>query len=201
MTRFPVTAAAIAISLAALASSGCVSNRTPLMMDAQLDGADIEEIVVLPVLDSRPSRFDHVQVARNVAEATVRYLRERGYFTLTADTFRQPPPEPFDVYLATPDQLSALAPEDSRYFLLVSVERLEPGVDEGGQTYDAKLAAVMVDKEKNRVVWRDVATASSSLSGVLTVFSKGSRQYEAAVNASRALVDTLPDRNPEPKKR
>jgi hypothetical protein len=178
----------------ALVLAGCASGRAPLVLDDTIRPDEINEVVVLPVIDARPSRLDQVQVARNVEEATVRFLRERGYFTLSADRFRQRPSEPLDLHLAGPDQLLPLAPEDSTFFMLVQVERLEPGTDESGQTYDARLAAVLVDRTKGRVVWRDVATASSTLSGVLTVFSRGSRQYEAAVNASRALVETLPNK-------
>jgi hypothetical protein len=46
------------------------------------------------------------------------------------------------------------------------------------------------------VLWRDVEKGTSTLNGMLTVFSRGSRQYEAAVNACRALVDTLPGKHP-----
>ena len=178
----------------AAALSGCVAERTPLILDASLRPEEIDEVLVLPVIDARPSRFDQVQVARNVGDATVRFLRERGYFTLAADRFRERPSGPLDLHVAGPEQLLPLAPEDSKFFMLVQVERLEPGVDATEQTYDARLAAVLVDRAHARVVWRDVATASSSLSGMLTVFSRGSRQYEAAVNASRALVETLPNK-------
>lgn len=184
----------------ALVMGGCASERVPLSLDASLAPEQIDEVIVLPVIDARPSRLDNVQVARNVGDAMVRFLRERGYFTLSADRFRERPTGPLDMHIASPEQLLPLAPEDSKFFMVVQVERLEPGVDESGQTYDARLAAVLVDRARARVVWRDVATASSHLSGVLTVFSRGSRQYEAAVNASRALVDSLPDKQQKPTK-
>jgi hypothetical protein len=188
----------VAFALAfALTAFGCASGRAPLVLDDTIRPEEIDEVVVLPVIDARPSRLDQVQVARNVEDATVRFLRERGYFTLSADRFRERPSGPLDLHVAGPEQLLPLAPEDSKFFMLVQVERLEPGVDQTGQTYDARLAAVLVDRTKGRVVWRDVATASSTLSGVLTVFSRGSRQYEAAVNASRALVETLPNKRPK----
>jgi hypothetical protein len=181
--------------LSAAVVAGCGLGRTPIALDESLKPGDIDEVLVLPVLDARPSRLDHVQVAQNVGDAMVRYLRERGYFTLAADRFEQRPTTPFDLHVASAEQLAPLAPEDARYFVLVQVERLEPGTDPNVPSYDARLSAVMVDRPGRRVVWRDVATASSSLTGMLTVFSRGSRQYEAAVNASRALVDTLPDRS------
>ena len=159
-----------------------------------MKAADIDEVLVLPVIDARPSRLDNVMVARNVGDATVRYLRDRGYFTIAADRFEQSPQDTYDLHVATADQLVPLAPEDAKFFVLVQVEKLEPGTDPSQANYDARLSAVMVDRPRHRVVWRDVASASSSLTGMFTVFSRGSRQYEAAVNASRVLVETLPDR-------
>jgi len=180
--------------IVALAMAGCGSQRAPLVVDATLKAEDVDEVLVLPVLDARPTTYEDVQVTRNVGDAMVRFLRERGYFTIAADSYRVRPSGPLDLHVASPAQLLPLAPEDAKYFVLVQVDSLEPGYDESGETYDARLSAVMVDRPGGRVVWRDVATASSSLNGMLTVFSRGSRQYEAAVNASRALVETLPDR-------
>jgi hypothetical protein len=202
-----------------LSLAGCTSPRTPLVIAPALEAEAIREVLVLPVIDARPTRYDHTQVARNVEEAMVRFLRERGYFVTTADTYSVRPTVPLDLHIATAEQLVPLAPEDAQYFLLVQVERLEPGgdasqtryarpidraeegIDANVQTWDARLSAVLVDKAGARVVWRDVATASSTLGGVLTVFSRGSIQYEAAVNASRLLVQTLPDKRPPGQKR
>jgi len=178
-----------------LVLAGCGSARAPLVLDESLRAEDVDEVLVLPVIDARPDPYEDVRVARNVGDAMVRFLRERGYFTLAAESYRERPTGPLDLHVATPAQLIPLAPEDAKFFVLVQVESLKPGVDESGQTYDARLSAVMVDRPRNRVVWRDVATASSTLNGMLTVFSRGSRQYEAAVNASKALVETLPDRS------
>jgi hypothetical protein len=209
---------AFAVTFAAsLSLAACTTARAPLAIEPALQAETIHEVLVLPVIDARPSRYDHAPVARNVEEATVRFLRERGYFVTTADEYAVRPQGPIDVHVATAEQLVPLAPEDAEYFLLVQVERLEPGVDrtaardarrgdreeesvdQNVQTWDARLSAVMVDKPNSRVVWRDVATASSTLGGMLTVFSRGSIQYEAAVNASRLLVQTLPDKRPQKK--
>lgn len=163
-------------------------------MDEALKAGDIDEVLVLPVIDARPSPFDNVLVARNVGDATVRYLRERGYFTIAADRFEQSPSGPLDLHVATVEQLVPLAPEDAKFFMLVQVQRLQPGTDPGQANYEALLSGVLVDRPHRRIVWRDVAGASSSLTGMFTVFSRGSRQYEAAVDASRLLVESLPDK-------
>lgn len=205
--------ASMCVALILLA--GCASQRSPLAIEPALEAETIGEVVVLPVIDARPTRHDHPQVATNVEEAMVRFLRERGYVATSADTYNVRPDGPVDLHVATAEQLAPLAPEGAGYFLLAQVERLEPGgdasqtryarpvdraeegIDANVQTWDARVSAVLVDKARSRVVWRDVATASSTLGGVLAVFSRGSIQYEAAVNASRLLVQTLPDRRPK----
>lgn len=181
--------------------AGCGFVRKPLVVDSTLNAATIDEIVLLPVLDARPDPTLHVQVARNVGDATLRWLRARGYFTLSAETFAQRPGTPLDLEMATAQQLMPLAPKDARYFMLVQVLGLNVGDDNTGNTYDAKLAGVLVDRAESKILWRDRAKGSSRLSGMLTVFSRGSRQYEAAVNASRALVESLPDRRNGAEKR
>lgn len=178
----------------AVAAAGCASSRKPLVIDEALKPADIDEVLVLPVIDARASQLDNVLVARNVGDATVRYLRERGYFTIAADRFEQRPSGPLDLHVATAEQLIPLAPEDAKFFMLVQVQKLQPGTDPSQANYEALLSGVLVDRPHRRVVWRDVAGASSSLTGMFTVFSRGSRQYEAAVDASRLLVDSLPDK-------
>lgn len=202
-----------ALVLVALVLAGCTSQRAPLALDSSFRAEDVDELLVLPVIDARPDPFQDVLLSRDVGDAMVRFLRERGYFTLAADAYGQRPTGPLDLGRATFEQLVSLAPEDAGYFLVVQIERLEPGgkqdssvsdarasatmVDRPGgnqevPVVDARLSAVMVDRPGGRVVWRDVATASSSLSGFLTLFARGSRPYEAAVNASKALVETLP---------
>jgi hypothetical protein len=185
------------VLVATFALSACASQRAPLVLDTKLQPEDVDEVLVLPVIDARPTPFELPQVARNVGDAMVRFLRERGYFTIAADGYNARPNGPIDLHVASAEQLVPLSPEDAKYFVLVQVEKIEPGVDSTEQTYDARLSAVMVDRPHSRVVWRDVATGSSTLAGVLTVFSRGSRQYEAAVNASKLLVETLPDKRPK----
>lgn len=212
--------ASVAASVAAalLSLTGCTTARAPIVVEPELDTTAIPEVVLLPVFDARPSRYDHAEVARNVEDAMLRLLRERGYAVDLASTYNVRPTGPIDVRAATADQLVTFAPERAGYFVFVQVERIEPGMDtisrdkdskptelrEEGidanvQTWDARVSAVMVDRSTSHVVWRDIATASSTLGGVLAVFSRGSVQSEAAVNASRLLVQTLPDKRPKKK--
>ncbi|HYC57675.1 MAG TPA: hypothetical protein VEL28_22270 [Candidatus Binatia bacterium] len=180
------------VAMALSTVSACNWHRTPLTVEPDFRGEDVQEIVLLPVIDARPDRFDYVRVSRNVEDATLMFLRQRGYFATASDRFGVRPAGPMDLDHETFEHLSALAPPDARIFMVVQIERLDAEYDSTGEGYHAKLSAALVDRESRRILWRDVASASSNLSGVLTVFARGSRQYEAAVNAARALVETLP---------
>jgi len=185
-------------TLVAGAVMGCSGQRAPLTLDPSLDAASISEILVLPVIDARMVRFDQVQIARNVGDAVGRLLREHGYFVVEADRFEARPAETLDVRTAEAGLLGTLAPGDATHFLVVQVDRLERTVDESGEGWIAGLSAALVDGPGARILWRDAASAESSLSGMLTVFSRGSRQYEAAVNATRVLLDSLPRKKSTP---
>jgi len=173
-------------------TSACNWSRTPLTVDPEFRPEEVEEIVLLPVIDARPDRFDNVRISRNVEDATLNLLRQRGYFAVASDRFAVRPTGPINLNKESYEYLSTLAPADARVFMVVQIERLDPEYDSTGEGYYARLSAALVDREHGRVLWRDVASATSHLSGVLTVFARGSRQYEAAVNAARALVETLP---------
>lgn len=166
--------------------------RTPLELDAQLASAGIDKIVVLPVIDARADRFDYVSVGRNVAEASVRFVRDKGYQVSQSEAYGQRPAGPIDIDTVQAEALAVLAPEDVHAFLLVQIERMDRHVDELGASYSVRLSGLLVDRDAVQVLWRDTASATSNLTGVLTVMSRGSSQYEAAVNAARALFETLP---------
>jgi len=86
-----------ALLLTVLFVSACATSRTPLVIDSRLSAEDVDEVLVLPVIDARPEPFEQVQVARNVGDAMVRYLRERGYFTIAADGYNMRPTAPLDL--------------------------------------------------------------------------------------------------------
>ena len=201
--------------VALLPLAACTTGRAPIVVEPSLEADVAADVVVLPVFDARPSRYEHAEVTRNVEDAMVRLLEERGYRVYLADTYAVRPSGPVDIRAATADELVSYAPSSAGYFVFAQVERLEPGIDtisrdkdskptelrEEGidanvHTWEARVSAVMVDRGTSRVVWRDVATASSTFGGVLAVFTRGSVQSDAAVNASRLLVQTLPDKRP-----
>lgn len=185
------TAAVLVILVCLVGGAGC-NARVPLGLDADFASAGVDKILLLPVIDARPERLDYVVISRNVADATVRIMGEKGYLVSESDAYGQRPTGPIDIDTVEAKGLAALAPEDARCFLVVQVERMDRSVDELGASYSVRLSALLVDRDAVRVLWRDTASASNNLTGMLTVLAHGSSQYEAAVNATRTLFETLP---------
>lgn len=187
------SAAALALVVCVGAGSGC-NVRAPLQLDEEFASAGVEKILLLPVIDARPDRLDYVVLSRNVADATARMLRAKGYLIAESDTYQQRPVGPIDIDTVQAETVVGLAPPEARDFLIVQVERMDRSIDELGASYSVRLSGLLVDRDGGRVLWRDSASAANNLTGVFTVMSHGSSQYEAAINASRALFETLPRR-------
>lgn|GEM_PF-1793382 len=183
----------LAVLLCLAGGIGC-GVRKPIEVDPQFGTAGVDKIVVLPVIDARSDRLDYVALGRNVGDATSRMLHQKKYRISQSDSYAQHPAGRIDIDSVTAGEVVALVPEDVRYFLVVQVERMDRSIDESGVYYTVWLSGLLVDRERGRVLWRDVASASSHLTGMLTLISRGSSQYEAAVNASRALLETFPPR-------
>lgn len=176
-------------------ATGC-NARKPLEIDPGLASAGFETIALMPVIDARPTpdRFDYVILSRDVTEATARYLREKGYLVAQPDSYAQRQPDAIDIDSVQAADLVPLVREDAHHFLIVQIERMDRTVDEAGVLYYVRLSAVLVDRDARRVLWRDVGSASNTLTGVFTVMMHGSGQFEAAYNAARSLYSTLPAR-------
>lgn len=185
--------AVLALLACAVAGPGCTA-RAPIQLDQGFASAGVETIVLLPVIDARPDRLDYVVLSRNVADATIRMLRAKGYRISESDGYLQRPAGPIDIDTAQAKELIPLAPPEARDFLVVQVERMDRSLDELGASYSVRLSGLLVDRDGGRVLWRDSASAASNLTGVFTLMAHGSSQYEAAINASRALFETLPPR-------
>lgn len=194
------TVAVLTLIACVVAGPGC-SVRTPLELDADFAADGVGQILLLPVIDARADRLDYVVLGRNVADATVRMLRAKGYLISESDSYLRRPAAPIDIDAVDAKALIPLAPLEARDFLVVQVERMDRSIDELGASYSVWLSGVLVDRDAERVLWRDTASAGSNLTGIFTVMAHGSSQYEAAVNASRALFETLPRRKGAEKKK
>jgi len=185
------TAALVACIVGVL---GC-NPRKPLEIDPSLtSSARFDTITLMPVIDARPDRFDYLPLGRDVSAAAVQFVREKGYLVAQAESYAQRPPDSIDIDNVKAADLIALVPAEAHDFLIVQIEKMDRTIDEAGVLYYVRLSAVLVDRDAARVLWRDVASANNTLTGFFTIVTRGSSQFEAAVNASRSLFSTLPAR-------
>lgn len=176
-----------------LVSSCSTLTGGPISIDRDFKGAPPAEIQLLPVLDARQVKSDHVLVSRNVRDTMVEFLKTKNYRILVEREPLVAPPA--DLHDLTPEQMAALVAGRKGPVMLVQVDRMTREREELGETYIVKLSGYLLDAPSSRILWRDSATGESSLNGLLSVLSRGSGEYEAAMNAARRLSASLPTRS------
>lgn len=179
------------LALTAVCLAGCQFEHQPIHLDKGFAEAPAPGIVVLPIMDVRFEKSDRIIIGRNVRDALLRFLEAKNYApTLVHEAAAV---APADVNDLSAEELAALAPPGTGVFMLVQVDELEVDTGELGDSYEMHLSGVVVDPLGPAVLWRDRARGSSNLTGLLTVLARGSKRYEASVNACRSLMSTLPD--------
>ncbi|MFT4571375.1 MAG: hypothetical protein ACI8TX_002483 [Hyphomicrobiaceae bacterium] len=182
----------VLLAAATLLASGCVPSRRAIQLDGGFAENPSQSVVLLPVVDARFEKLDHVLVSRNVRDAMVLFLREKNYVVKTERSFAVAPrAELGDLSI---EELVSLAPEGTQDpIAIVQVERLQRETEELGLTYRITVSGFLIDPVTKVVLWQDRTVGMSSLNGLLTVFSRGAGHYEAALNAVRSLLVSLPD--------
>jgi len=176
---------------------GCIPRRDPIYIGPELsaENLQIESIAFMPVIDVRPDPFTYVEISTQTRRVGTRILSRKGYEVI---------PE----VLSTPDrkytagelagmneeELATLGSPERQTLLFVYVEGLEQGVDERGEGSRVTLSAVLIEKAGGRAIWRDRAVGDSNMTGLLTVLTGPSTEYEAVWAAVRMLFATLPSR-------
>jgi hypothetical protein len=187
--RIPAVNLLLAASLSLV---GCLASRSAIHLDRDFAASPAREVLLVPVVDGRPEKFDHVLVSRNVRDAMVMFLREKKYTVTLERDFAINPTH--DLNTLSIEELASLVPASARQpVMLVQVERLDRELEELGETYTVRVSGFLVDPRKPALLWQDRAFGTSSLNGLLTVLSRGSGQYEASVNAVRSLLVSLPE--------
>lgn len=185
----------LTVSMLALAAGlvACTHTVVPEHLDAGYDPARIERLTLLPIVDTRWRKFEHVSLTRNVREATLQALREKGYEVAVADGFTGAVPSSHQELLDLPAaELAKLAPADADVFVLLQIESFEAEADELAPTFRLSLAGTIVERAGARMLWRDRAAGYSALTGVFAIFARASVEYQAAVNTVNELFQTLP---------
>ncbi len=180
--------------LAALAFAACVQTTQPIYLDEDFATVRVEPVFLLPVVDGRADKLDFVTTTRNVQTAALDLIEAKGYEVEVVHSFAtEVSRRSQDLWAMDGEALSALAPKVAAVFLLLHVDAVETESGDLGPVVRIKLSGTLVERSRGRVLWRDSTSATSSLSGLWVLMSRGSVDYQAAYNVVRVLLSTLPD--------
>jgi len=184
----------LALLAAVVVAAGCAS-REPIHLAPDFADLRIDRIVVMPVIDVRFERFEHVRLVSYVREVVHKVVSKKGY-TAVPGSFAGEDGAAIAAELPkmTVDQLAELGPPDATTLLYVYFEDLKTDYDTGGDEARITLSAVLIDKATRSELWRDRGIGVSHLGGLLSLASPPSSEYEAVYNAVKDLFLTLPEK-------
>jgi hypothetical protein len=153
------------------------------------------DLVLMPIGDERPDRFEDVELSRYVRDAAIRVLARKGYQAVPRDEVaREGLAAPRDLDRMSGTDLAALGPAGAEGLLFLAITRADHGYNFGGEDYTVTLSGVVVRPDARRVVWRDSGSGNTNLGGFLRIFSPRSPAYDAIYEALQNLFRDVPKR-------
>jgi len=198
MYRLVSTSVRVAtIALLGLAVASCGPTRLPQYLSADLaeDKIDVTSISLMPVIDLREDQFDNVNIASQARSASKRLLAARGY-VVVPDTAATPdrPLSSGELAAMSDAELAELGEAHSPVLLYVYVEKLDREFTDAGEQSRVTVSGVLIDRQTKQPLWRDKAVGQSNMTGLFTVLTGPSTEYEAVYQALRYLFSTIPKR-------
>lgn len=185
----------LALLLVAIGVAACSGRREPQYLDPLLTADRIETISLMPIVDVRDDQFVDVGVVSQVRRLAERTLIDKGYGLVTEVLSKKGKMYPSSELARMNDaELAAIAPEGTRYALVIYLHDVDTDVAELGEATRVLLSGRLVDVANRRAVWHDRAAGESDLGGLLTILSGPSTESEAVYDAVRLLLSTLPTR-------
>jgi hypothetical protein len=143
----------------------------------------ISVIHVMPVLDARLDRtvdFDSADL-NDLGEQLGNAIEYSGYRVETVGAWPAITATlGEDVVSMSPEQLCGLAPDDCHAFFVLALNNVESKYTVLSTSYSITGTAVLVNREKGKLIWKDVATGSYSSSGLIPAAMDGARKKSSA---------------------
>ena len=167
--------------------TGCNSTppRRPAMyFDPTCLDPKVSVIHVMPVLDARLDRTvdfhsaDLSDLGEQLGNAIVEYS---GYRVETVETWPANTATLGEEVVSTsPEQLCGLAPDDCHAFFVLAINNVESKHKVLSTSYSITGTAILVNREKGKLIWKDVASGSYSSSGLIPAAIDTSRKKSSA---------------------
>lgn len=188
MKSFTARWTPLAILLVALPGAG--SSRRKLPPDPKF--VAIEQIVILPVVDSRAGKKERIDLDRWLRKTARKELLRKNYHVSLADTTGKAGAiADEDLADAKPDWVKSLGPPDSRWVMVVGVSDVRSKTT-FGSTGNAEVFGVLYDKEHGSALWDGKGVGQVGQGGLLGMAMKGAMSPSAIQIATTNLLRSMP---------
>jgi hypothetical protein len=151
----------------------------------------IDQIVILPVVDSRADKKDSVNL-ESLRKMVVIRLKHKNYTVSTTEnigTVGEILEDDFNN--ATPWWIKRLGPPDARYVMIVGIGEAHSKIT-FGSTGNAELFGYLFNKQDESVLWKGTGVGQAGQGGLMGMAMKGMMREEALENAMNNLLVDIP---------
>ncbi|MBN2180691.1 MAG: hypothetical protein JW715_02160 [Sedimentisphaerales bacterium] len=171
--------------------TGCNSTpprRPALHFDPAYLDPKVSVIHIMPVLDARLDRTvdfnsaDLSDLGEQLAYAIVEYS---GYRVETVE--RWPAITAIlgeEILSMSPEQLCGLAPDNCHAFFVLMINNIESKHKALSTSYSITGTAMLVNREKGKLIWKNIATGSYSSAGLIPAWLDKAQKKKASAKAN-----------------
>ena len=173
---------------------GCAGPpKIPIYLAPGFEISTIDEIGLLPAIDSRIDKTEDVDVQRLLHDDVKEVLEDKGY-KITSSTAIDSAAGFSDVTLKSgnADWIRRL-PSDRRWVMILVLADVETKLT-FGSTGNAEVAGYLYDKVNGTVAWRDKGIGKIGQGGLIGMMLKGLMAESAISVAMTNLVASIPER-------
>lgn len=173
---------------------GCAGRvpRTPIYADPDLANIFFDTVTVLPVVDRRVDKSTDVNLEKNVRGKAVKALEKNGYSVLVAESFAEGIDIPNDeVAEMEVHELATLGSPDTGMMLILFMDDAS-GATALGYSFKSEMTALLLDKSRKAMIWKDKGVASQGQGGLLGCAMSGSIKSECLSACVNSMLESFP---------
>lgn len=181
---------------AALALTNCGGKRTPITLDPSFSELQIEEVALLPIVDRRVDKAVEIDFEAKIRSRAKGILEGKGYVVALPTSFGNVQDlDSAEIARMQEEDLFSLGPEQNNFIAVLYIEDLVRKHSLFKFQSKMEASAVLLDKAKRTVIWKDKGIASEGEGGILGAAIEAAVFSDDAIrSALRSLFSTLPER-------
>lgn len=188
MKSFAIKLSLCALMLCVL-QINCFAKRNKLPPDPRF--VAIDQIVILPVVDTRPGKKDNVNL-QSLRKSAMNNLKRKNYAVdqtdnkgTAGDILEE------DLNDAKPEWIKRLGPQQARWVMVVGLSEAHSKIT-FGSTGNAEVIGFLFDKQDGSVLWKGTGIGQAGQGGLMGMAMKGMMTGAALDNAMRNLLSGIP---------